>query len=83
MADEADLADQIVEDMLATEVRKIVAKAAPRYADECDLCGVELIEFRRQFGRCVECQERVEKKEKVGISFRPTFYEQPGDDEDE
>lgn len=81
MADEADIADQLVENMLATEVSKIVAKAAPRYAEECDLCGVELIEFRKQFGRCVECQERVEKKEKLGLPFRPAFYESEGDSE--
>ena len=57
--DSADMAEEQIERELADAIaaaRGIV----PRWRSHCDQCGELLAAHRRERGRCVECQERME-----------------------
>jgi hypothetical protein len=83
MADDADLTDLRIAAETELTLAVIRKQVEPKYAETCDLCGDDLIEFRKPFGRCIDCQERIEIKAKVGLSGAVQFYQRPGDDEDE
>jgi hypothetical protein len=82
MADDVDHAaklQQLEEDILQKNIEFRRKQAASKMSDICDICGEDLIEFRKQFGRCVDCQSIIELKQSQGISR--TFH--VGEFEDE
>ena len=57
--DDADRATDQIERELADAIAA-ARGIAPRWRSHCDQCGEPLAEHRRERGRCMECQERLE-----------------------
>lgn len=63
--DLADLADEATTVITEATIASIVQQAKPKTRSTCDCCGEPLETFRMQFGRCYDCQDRLEKTGKL------------------
>ena len=71
MADDADLANEHLDNQLLRTIAKIRENAVPKIiAEECVECGEEIPEARRDLGFefCVACAETIEKQEALFAS---------------